>query len=975
MDSRHVRWSVMVVALLMAGRAPAAAEAQQGSVSGVVVDERTQTPLPNVPVAVEGSRETARTDGVGRFTLTGLTGSQVTLRVAWIGFRPHTVAVAVGARNVRIGLVESAIELDAIVVTGTAGAQQARAVGNAVAMVRAADIALLAPVGAVQELVRGRVAGVDMISGQGLVGAGGNTRIRGTASLTLTNEPLVYVDGVRLDNNTNAGPSIRNGRQMSRLSDLDPEQIERVEIIKGPAAATLYGTEASAGVIQIITKKGVAGKPTLDLSLRQGANWFMNPEGRLNPVYSRNATTGQVTELDLVKQENDAGRPIFSTGRLQGFDAGLRGGTDALRYFLAADYDHDVGVVPYNWLKRINTRANVNITPSEKLDLASSLGFVRSRTRFAQAASAWGVIDQITWGTPTRATGPTRGFLRAPPEVVAEIESFANINRFIGSLQLRYAPWSWLNHRLTAGGDIGDEKNSILFPRHPLGSQYFFGGASLGDLTVERRQSTYTTLDYSSTATFDLTSDLNSATSFGAQYYTKQTEEVTARGREFPSPGVTSIGGAAVTTAGGSFVQNKTLGLFLQQQMSYKNRIFLTAALRGDDNSAFGANFDFVTYPKLSATWVLNEEPFWRWSFVNALKLRGAWGRAGQQPDAFAAVQLYRPVTGPNDQSILTPRAVGNPDLKPEVGEELELGFDASLLRERVALEFSYYRKATKDAIVSRTVAPSLGFPGSQFVNLGEIRNNGLELAVRAQLLDGARLGWELGGSVAHNDNQVVRLGVPPSTGTRQNREGYPVDSYFFFRVLSAGFDANGQVVNAMCEGASGQPEPCSASTPRVYRGRPDPTWQGGINSTVTLFRRLRLYALVDFKTGHVVNNGDVGFSHGSIGNSRAINERTDPVLMALNQFGWLQGTEVMKGGFAKLREISATYILPQWLVGPLRASRGTFSLAGRNLATLWAAQKDAFGTKMHDPEVYIGPTQTMLPLMASVVTTLRLTF
>jgi hypothetical protein len=162
----------------------------------------------------------------------------------------------------------------------------------------------------------------------------------------------------------------------------------------------------------------------------------------------------------------------------------------------------------------------------------------------------------------------------------------------------------------------------------------------------------------------------------GAQYYTKRFENVDALGQQFPAPVVRSVGGAAVSFANEDIIENKTFGLYIQEQLSFNNRVFLTAAVRGDDNSAFGENYNAVIYPKLSASWVVNEEPFWKLAAVNSLKLRGAWGMAGQQPDVFAAIRLYDPATGPGDGSVLTPQTIGNPDLAPERGEELELGFD-----------------------------------------------------------------------------------------------------------------------------------------------------------------------------------------------------------------------------------------------------------------------------------------------------------
>lgn len=977
---RKLLVSLGIIAVWACSAGPVAT-AQDGPLTGVVVDQRSGSPLPNVPVTIEGTTFTTRTDAAGRFAFANPPPGNVTLRVQWIGYALRRETVSAGSTDVRLALTEAAIELDAIVVTGTAGTQQARSVGNAISAIRS-DVTQLAALTGLQDMIRGRVAGLELGRAQGTIGTGGRTRIRTTASMSLGSEPLIYVDGVRLDNNASAGPNIRNGRQVARINDIDPEEIDRIEIIKGPAAATLYGTEASAGVIQIITKKGVAGRPSLEVNIRQGANWFANPEGRLNHVYSRNASGG-IDELDLLAQERNAGRPIFQTGQLRGYDAGIRGGSDLVRYYASGSWDRDVGVVDYNWLQRLNSRANLTITPSDKIDVSTSMGFVHSRTRFAQAFSGFGIIDQINWGSPTRLNTPTRGFLRVTPEAAGEIESYADLNRFTGSLQVKHAPLTWLSHRVTIGGDVGEEINSILFRRHPTGAQYFFGAQSLGEITREQRRVTYTTFDYSATASLPLPADLNSATSAGVQHYAKQTEELSAVGRQFPSPSVTTVGGAATTTASENFVQNKTLGMFLQQQFSWKNRVFLTAAVRGDDNSAFGANFNFVTYPKFSASWVLNEEPFWPAPFVNALKLRAAWGRAGQQPDVFAAVRLYNPITGPGDQSAVSPSSLGNPDLRPEVGEELEVGFDAALFNDRLSLDFTYYDKVTRDAIVQKTVAPSTGFPGSQFVNLGRIDGHGIEVSIRGKVVDQPAFGLEVTGSLAKSHNEVVSLGgVPPSAGTTQTREGFPIESFFTQLVLSAQLDANGQVTSAMCDAgdgsrrASGVAVPC-AQAPLVYWGQPDPEWQGSGSATVTLWQRLRLYGLIDFKTGHMISVGDVGASHTNFRNSLAINQgpAVDPTLAAYDQLGYRFGAQFAKGGFLKLREIAVAYTMPNGIARWFRASRASVSIAARNIATLWVAQPDIFGHKIHDPEVYIGPTQTMLPLLTSIVATVRLGF
>ncbi|NIP80065.1 MAG: TonB-dependent receptor plug domain-containing protein, partial [Gemmatimonadetes bacterium] len=256
--------------------------AAQGSLGGTVVSAQTQQPLVGASVMVVGTDVGALTNNDGRFLINNVEGDQVTLRVTMLGYRTMTTDVEVGSMDVVIEMQETAIELDRIVVTGTAGRQTKRALGNTVATLDAANIVEKAPVSSVTELLNGRSPGVAIIQTTGMLGGGSRVRVRGSGSFSLSNEPLVYVDGVRVNNDQTTGP-INQGfgsRGISRWNDLNPEDIESIEIIKGPAAATLYGTEASNGVIQIITKKGRSGQTRFHASIKQGASWW-NPEDKL----------------------------------------------------------------------------------------------------------------------------------------------------------------------------------------------------------------------------------------------------------------------------------------------------------------------------------------------------------------------------------------------------------------------------------------------------------------------------------------------------------------------------------------------------------------------------------------------------------------------------------------------------------------------------------------------------------------------
>ncbi|MBX6365092.1 MAG: TonB-dependent receptor, partial [Gemmatimonadetes bacterium] len=330
----------------------------------------------------------------------------------------------------------------------------------------------------------------------------------------------------------------------------------------------------------------------------------------------------------------------------------------------------------------------------------------------------------------------------------------------------------------------------------------------------------------------------------------------------------------------------------------------------------------------------------------------------------------------------------------------LEAGFDATGLDERVGLEFTWYAKKTKDAIVQVPVTPSLGFPGFQFRNIGEVANRGLELGVRADVLRRRNVQATLGFKYSHNTNEVVDLGGPASLVLsapygQYNVTGFPLGSIFMTRVVSAEIDRSGatpRAVNMMCEGGErvpgtnfsrggGPPVPCSEA-PQVYWGSAQPTWEGSANATLTLFRNLRLYAQADYVGGNTLLSGDIRASLMSFRNQRAILEANDPILLAYDILDIRRQPGTIDAGFAKLRELSATYTLPQALTQRFGVSRASVTLSGQNLWTIWRAQWSDFGVRHVDTEVRDnGSTTTPAyyqegwPQLRRLLTTFRVTF
>jgi TonB-linked SusC/RagA family outer membrane protein len=973
---------VLGVSVVCADARPAVA--QGGTVEGTVVDARTAAPLEGAQVVVVGTRQGGASDARGRFRISAPAGDSVSLRVSRIGYTPLVQRVRVGATDVRIALTSIPMQLDATIVTGTPVGVQPRSVGNVVARIDAATVTEAAPVTSVGQLLNGRAAGVVLQNSSGMIGAGPRIRIRGGASLSLSSEPLLYIDGVRVDNTVGTGP----GAVVSRLNDIDPSTIENIEIIKGPAAATLYGTEASNGVIQITTKRGSASGPaTFSAMVRQGTSWFMNAEERFPTYYYRDPATGQVASANLLTLERERGTPVVRTGRAQEYVLDVRGGASTINYYAAGAFADNTGIEPTNGERRFNGRVNLGFSPRESIDLSLNQGVVINRTRLSNGSDGSNVLTQALWGGLSLLDTPTRGFLSRPPEATwAATERSVDVNRYTGSLVFTHRPLSWLTQRLTSGLDLTDETGTVLTPLMGADLAAFYTAfAATGSKTIDRRTTLYTTADYSATATLPIGSAWSSVSSVGAQYYRKAVRLEALSGQQFPAAGVTTIAGAAVRQGTDDFLENTTVGVFVQQQVAWQNRVFLTAALRGDDNSAFGENYDFVTYPKFSATWVPSEEPFWGISSVNALKLRAAYGASGKQPDAFAAVRTFGPRPGPGGTAAVTPQSIGNPDLGPERATEIEMGFDVGLLEDRISGEVTYFSNRTTDAILTRAAAPSMGFPGAQFVNAGEVTSNGVELQLRARALETSRVAVDLAVSFSTNENEIRSLGGQEFISRSEvsgYRAGYPVDAFFLKRVVSAELDAQGVASNILCDGGSGQPAVACSAAPRVYAGRATPNRFASFSPTITLFDRVRLSGLIDYQGGFKKFNKEWWnrCPWGIEGNcpERVFPEQFEATRIAELQLGdiGVSGTALEDGSFAKLREVSLGYTLPAALSGRLGAREASIAVAGRNLYT-WT---DYTG---FDPEALSNQAfaaerwgdQGAIPQLAQFLVTLHLTF
>jgi TonB-linked SusC/RagA family outer membrane protein len=996
-----------------------AAQTPTATISGRVIDSLTQQPLGGAEVFLaqgSGGRG-VRTAANGRYTITGAPAGTVTLRVRALGFAPKERQVTlIGGQEATFdfALTTRTTQLDEVVVTGTGGAVERRAVGNVIESINADSVLAVAAPRSVEQLIGSRTPGVIMLPATGQVGTGAQIRVRTAGSLSLGTDPIVYIDGVRMDADPSQGPSQRGGAGASRLNDINPDDIESIEIIKGPAAATLYGTEASNGVVQIITKRGKSGDAHWDFSTRQGTNWLANPEGRAGDLYALDKN-GQLVSFNLYRYQLQQGNgPVFTDGRNQGYAVNLHGGTDAAKYYLSSTYDNDVGVVSWNWDHKFGGRANIDVQPNSKLQLQGSIGYIRDRIRLAQPGEINpDPFSNLVWGSYNK-IATTGGFGFAPRDLWDDVQNHADDDRTTTSITANYDPFPWFTHRFVVGYDVNAESNWTLYPRETPENAGFYGSNGLGTKSVDRQARNVLTLDYTgnlkySYHVFDFT------TTFGFQHYRSEINDIVASGTTFPASPITTVSGTTTKNASEAYVANATVGLYGQQEVGWQNRLFLTAALRGDDNSAFGSSYKAAYYPKISGSWVVSEEPFWKQKLgklsgiVSDLRLRTAYGAAGRQPGTFDAQQLYTSSTGYTNQPGLVPQSFGNPQLRPERSTELETGFEATAIQGRMNVSYTHFGRKVTDAIVNVPLPPSTGFPGSQVVNIGRVKAWGNELAASYQVLRGRRFGWEVGTQLANNGNLIQDMGgqqflTVGGGGQAQNRVGFGIADFFMYKVRSAVLDSKGNVVSAICDGGTGKsglemggPDaPCPIGTytgtpaPRVLWGPSQPTWQAGFNTTITLWQNLRLYASADGNGGNWQSDTEIRALHNQ-GSTQAVILRNDPYLQTYRAIE-ADAPATYKAGFLRLRELSASYTLRPTLLRRVGASAGTVTVAGRNVSMLWTAMQgwntsrdgevyvDVAHQHVWDPEIRaIGSLangyQTIMPPTASFVATFRLTY
>jgi TonB-linked SusC/RagA family outer membrane protein len=962
--------------------------APAGTIHGRVIDKESGQPVTAAQITVVGTSLGALTNNAGQYTINGVTAGQVTVRAARIGYQPQNQVVVVsdnGQVTANFTLDRAVARLEEVVTTAT-GEQSRREMGNVVATVKADSVVQTAPITQVSQLLQARTAGVQVIQGMGVTGSSASIRIRGTSSLSQSNEPLIVVDGIRYDNGNEPG-NTSAGVRINRFQ-IDPNDVESIDIIKGPSASALYGTAAANGVIVIKTKRGTASAPRWS-GFAEGGVTSM-PTGKYPANYwswGRNIGAGGVLgttaihctvanaalgscKIDSLTSYNPWTNPLskpYANGPRGEGGIQVSGGNDVVKYFMSVDREDETGPykMPQPEIDRITTaRAGVAPRPDQvrpnrlkNTSLRGSFNFPIGRNANLDISTSYADRDLTTPFDGTFFAGLANQLFSAPGyrtttngtarEYVGDIYSVnqrLTLERFTGSGSFNWSPITWLQLTAEGGVDNGNSNNyQIQLPGEgtvngsawgPTSSQGFSGK------DIFRTNNLQYTATFRGAATRRLLSNLNSQTTLGFQWFKTGSYQLFGEGYGL-ALGASTPNAAQQRLASETTTENKTYGAFASEQLSYNDRLFLTVSAREDQNSAFGRNVGTTIYPSANVSYVISEEPWFpKMMLLDKLRLRSSVGQAGLQPNSTAALQFLVAQTYPiGSQEIpgLLISSVGNPNLKPEITTEFEGGFDAGLLDDRLNLEFTLFNKISRGQLFQRPLPPSFGVGGTQWVNIAKVQNRGIELAADAQVLNMRQLSWNLHVNGSHIKNKLVDIGdvvLAAPQGLRQV-VGYPLNGLWDRPYTYNDANGDGTIV----------PSEITLASADAFRGSTLPEYEAGLSNTFGFFSgALSFNTLFDYR-GKFWNSYTIGSNRGvSAGNAPEVNVPYwglgDQAAAVAAGSAALRNTRwgIFKpNDFIRLRELSLSYRIPDHFVQRYARAKGAqLVLSGRNLGVLW---------------------------------------
>jgi TonB-dependent SusC/RagA subfamily outer membrane receptor len=933
------------------------AQATTGSVHGRVTDAANGRGMAEVQVVVDGTRLGAVTNANGDYTLNAVPPGNRNITIRRIGYQPitRTVSVATGiSATLDATLRVSAINLNEVVVTGTGSPTERRKLGTSVASV---DSSLInrAMATTVDQAMQGKIPGAQISQNSGGPGGGGiSVRLRGVNSFISGSDPLYIVDGVIVDNGSAqlADLGIRSNPQ-NRLADLNPADIDHIEIIRGAAAAALYGSRANNGVVQIFTRRGTIGKPHYTYTSRFS-------QSQLREQQPFNFYPYDVAGLPTARfnYQDD----IFHTAPANEQNLTVEGGNDQTRYFASGNFSNEDGIMRSTSSRRMGARLNLQQQLSSRLIGNITANYIQT-SNAVQAfgeQNDYGIMGSLFFAPTNVDFRPVNGIYPLPPALgtnpllaIDRIRNPQQIDRFIGSTKLTYTPFTKLLLDYTIGIDNTGFEQRQFVPRNAvLGTAPLATGRALSVFSATRviNQDAVATYNWGTTGSMEF------KTTGGFNFTDQKVRTTTAQATGLAPVGELVSAGSAPSAAQ-TEIELRTLGFYGQQELGLNDKLFLTAAVRYDASSTFAPSERWQAFPKFSAAYVVIDN---RPGMLNTLRLRSALGWAGSQPGLLNAYSQYityaqSPFAG--RPGFVNDVTFGNPNLKNERAREWEFGTEVGFLGGRASAEATYYNRLVSDLLFFRPLPTSTGF-SRQFFPIGTMSNKGIELLLHTTNVNTKNFEWGTTATYTRNKNLVESLAIQDfqSAGGYPNRirAGEPagvfygsyaardcisgallLDSLGRYRRSNQTADMGPNLAarQALSHGT------CNDSLNKVI-GDPNPKWMGSLLNEFTIAKKIRLRALLDGVFGNDIMNLSTRAENAGIASNSKSYEREllpygDPRKLSPAFNARTQGIFeywIEDGSFVKLREVSASYKFDQVPIRKIFGDGLDVTVSGRNL-------------------------------------------
>ncbi len=934
-----------------------AAQTATATVHGHVTDASGGRGLADAQVVVDGTRVGAVTNGNGDFTLTAVPLGNRTITVRRIGYQPviRTMNIAAGvAATMDVVLKVSAINLHEVVVTGTGTPTERRKLGTSVATVDSSLINRAQAV-TVDQAMQGKIPGAQISQNSGGPGGGGiSVRLRGVNSFISGSDPLYIIDGVIVDNGSAqlADLGIRSNPQ-NRLADINPADIDHIEVIRGAAAAALYGSRANNGVVQIFTRRGTIGKPHYTYTTRFSQN-------QLREQQPFNFYPFDVSGLPVRRfnYQDD----IFHTAPAYEQNISVEGGNDQTRYFASGNFANEDGIMRSTSSRRAGARLNLQQQLSSRLIGNVTANYIQT-TNAVQAfgeQNDYGIMGSLFFAPTSVDFRPVNGVYPLPPALgtnpllaIDRIRNPQQIDRFIGSTKLTWTPFTSTVVDYTVGIDNTGFEQDQFIPRNAvLGTAPLATGRSVSVFSGTRviNQDAVATYTWRPIGVVDMKTT-------GGFNFTDQKVRVTSAQSTGLAPVGELVSAGSAPSAAQSQIELRTVGFYGQQELAWNDRLFLTGAVRYDASSTFAPSERWQAFPKFSASYVvIGDRP----GLLNNLRLRSALGWAGSQPgllNAYSQFITFTQIPFAGRPGFVNDVTFGNPNLKNERAREWEFGSEVGFLSGRASLDATYYNRLVSDLLFFRPLPTSTGF-SRQFYPIGSMSNKGIELLLHTVNVNSKNFEWGTTATYTRNRNLVEKLAIQDfqSAGGYPNRirAGQPagvfygsyaardcisgallLDSLGRYRRSNQAADMGATLAqrHAISNGS------CNDSLSKVI-GDPNPKWMGSLLNEVTIMRKLRLRGLLDGVFGNDIMNLSTRAQNAGIASNSKAYEREllpygDPRKLPPTFNSRTQGIFehwIEKGTFVKLRELSASYKFEGVPVRKLFSDGVDVTLSGRNL-------------------------------------------